>query len=91
MTLARKTITATLAAITLGVAMLASAAPASAGGFGYHHHRHWGPGFGIAAGALALGAIAAAPAYYGDCYVTRRPVRNYYGNVIGWRRVRVCD
>ncbi len=93
MTIARKTIAATLAAVILGVAMLASAAPASARGFhrSYGYHRHWGPGLGLAAGALALGAIAAGSTYYGDCYITRRPVRNYYGNVVGWRRVRVCN
>ena len=96
--IARKTITAALATLTLGVTVLSSTAPASARGFyrsaGFYHHS--GPGWGGAAalgiGALALGAIAASSAgAYGDCYIARRAVVDDFGNVVGYRRVRVCD
>ena len=55
---------------------------------------------GLAAGAILGGALAAnsgpgyavAPAYdVGACYMTRRPVVNSWGEVVGYRRVRVCD
>jgi hypothetical protein len=86
----RKTIAATLAAATLGLGV-AAATPAAAGGF--HHHHGWGWGGAALAGGLALGAVAAAaaPVYYGGCYMTRQPVTDYYGNVVGYRRIRVCD
>lgn len=90
MTTFRKTLTVALAALTVGVTVLASSAPASARGW----HRGglgWGPAAAIGIGALAVGAIAASSAAYGDCYITRRAVVDYYGNVVGFRRVRVCD
>ena len=89
----KKTLTATLAAATLGLTLAASATPAAAWG---HKHHGWG-GAGIAAGvigALAVGAIAAnagSGAYGGECYLERRAVTNYYGDVVGYRRVRVCN
>jgi len=52
----------------------------------------WGIG-GVAAG-LALGAAAAStPYYYGysGCYFTRQPVVDGYGNIVGYRRIRVCN
>ena len=90
----KKTLTATLAAATIGLTIAASSTPAAAWGY-KHHHRGWG-GAGIAAGvvgALALGAVAAnAGGYYGgSCYIERRAVTNYYGDVVGFRRVRVCN
>jgi hypothetical protein len=57
-------------------------------------------------GGLALGAIAGSaaanngyrpypayggPAYGGGCYFRRQPVYDEYGEVIGRRRVRVCE
>jgi hypothetical protein len=100
--IARKTLTATLAALTLGATLFATADAASARpgirGGGFHggvvrHHGGWGrgAGIGLGIGALALGAALAAPAYYGDCYITRRAVVNRFGDVVGYRRVRVCD
>jgi hypothetical protein len=91
MTATRKTITATLAALTLGLGVIATASPAAAWG---HRHGGWHGG-AVAAGvvgALALGAMAAsaAPAY-SDCYVDERPVYNRRGQYIGTRSVRVCD
>ena len=77
----RTTLAATLAALTMGAALVASSAPAAAfphfhGHYG--HYGHHGFGFGF------------APAYYGGCYIARRPVHDRWGNFIGIRRVRVC-
>ncbi|HUZ90351.1 MAG TPA: hypothetical protein VMU78_00380 [Methylocella sp.] len=85
----RKTITTGLAVTALGMGIAATSTPAAA--WGYHHPWGWGIG-GLAAG-LALGAAAAAPYYYGDegCYLARQPVVDAYGNVIGYRRIRVCN
>ena len=99
MTKFRKTIAASLAALTLGGAALATTStPAAAwGGYGYgwHHGYGWG-GPGIAAGViggLALGAVAAGAAgAYGPDYscVARQPTYDPYGNFAGYRRVRVA-
>jgi hypothetical protein len=42
---------------------------------------------------LALGAAASTPYYYGysGCYFTRQPVVDGYGNIVGYRRIRVCN
>jgi biotin transporter BioY len=96
--ISKQTLISTMAALTLGGAMMATSAPAQAG-YKYHH------GGAIAAGViggLALGAMAASayPAYgYGTypvyvgrrCYTVRQPVFNSWGDVIYTRRVRVCD
>lgn len=92
MTAFRKTATATLAALTLGTALLASLGAEAA-----PRHRHWGVGAGIV-GALAVGGLLAAasrPAYAEPAYVEDEPVRrcelvervNRFGEVIGQRRV----
>jgi hypothetical protein len=83
----RKTVAAGLAVTTLGLGIAASASPASAWGY---HPWGWGLG-GLAAGAAIGAAAATAPVYYGACYITRQPVVDVYGNVIGFRRVRVCN
>jgi hypothetical protein len=91
----RKTIAAGLAAITLAGGAIASAAPASAqqgfsrgwGGYGYgYRHRAYRPHYGggaVAAGligGLALGALAARPAYgYGYGYGAYAPAGYGYG------------
>ncbi len=88
----RKTITAALAALTLGTAAIATASSASAGY--YHRHRHYG-GYAAAGiiGGLALGALAASaarPAYASECYRVRQRVWiDGYG--YGYRRVTVCQ
>ena len=92
----RKTITTALAVLTLGTALSATAASAKPFskpiGFTNHHHgMGWGPAAALGLGALAVGAIAASSAYAGDCYLERRAVLDDYGNVIGYRRIRVCD
>ncbi len=94
----KQTLISTMAALTIGGAMMTAAAPAQAS-----HKYH--DGGAIAAGViggLALGAIAAStyPAYgYGTypvyvgrrCYTVRQPVFNAWGDVVYTRRVRVCD
>ena len=86
---------AALVALSLGAAVVASATPAAAG-----HGWNAAVVGGLAAGVLVGGAIAAnaGPAYAvapdydeGACYLTRRPVVNAWGEVVGYRRVRVCD
>lgn len=51
-------------------------------------------GAGLALGILGAAAAASAasgPGYYGECYITRQPVHDAWGNYVGSRRVRVCD
>lgn len=91
MTRFRKTIAASLAALTLAGTLAASATPAAAWGW-RHHYRGWG-GPGIAAGViggLTLGAIAASAATSYDTCVVRQRVYDSYGDFVGWRRVRVA-
>lgn len=78
----RKFITAAVAALTLGGAMVATTAPAQArpygyggyyhgGGYRYYGHHGGNPGVAIAAGVagLAVGAALASPhGYYGGGY-----------------------
>ena len=95
MTVTRKIFTATIAALSLGAIVAATTTPAAA------EHGFNGALFGgLAAGALLGGAIAAnsGPSYYaapayveGSCYMSRQPVVNRWGDVVGYRRVRVCD
>lgn len=91
----RKTVTATVAALTLAGTLAASTGSAEA---------RWRRGPAIAAGVLGLavaGAAAAAaadaygrPAYapvYGyGCGTVRQPVYDVYGLQVGWRRVPAC-
>ena len=90
MTRTRKIFTATIAAATLGLTV-ASSTPAAA--WGWKHHHHYGYGAPIAAGViggLALGAMAAsAESNYYSC-VGRQPIYNSWGEVVGYRRVRIA-
>lgn len=99
MTTIRKTIAASLAALTLATALAASVGSAEAAGRA-QRDRNWNGG-AVAAGvvgAIALGAIAAsaaksrpAPApVYEDCGWEREPVYNRYGEFVGWRNVPGC-
>jgi hypothetical protein len=91
-----KTFLKTSAALAIGT-MIATASPAMAGGWNHHWN---GPVAAGVIGGLALGAIASSaygsPAYeeapiYGGCYLTQRPAYDYWGNFVGYRRVRVCN
>jgi hypothetical protein len=85
----RKTLVATLAAVTLIGAAAVSTTEASAKPF--FKGPHWGWGVGAAIGT-GLAIAAASNAYgYGDCYIGHRPVYDGYGNVVGYQRIRVCD
>ena len=84
----RKTLTATVAAIALAATLAASTTPAEA-----RYGRNAAAFGAFAIGALALGAIAAnsAPVYEPACHIERQAVTNRWGDVIGFRRIRVCD
>jgi hypothetical protein len=87
----KKFLAAGLVALTLaGSAASSAQAKPFFGGHHHHHGGHWG---GVAAagllGALAVGAIAANG--YGDCYYTRQPVTDAWGNVLYFQNVRVCQ
>jgi hypothetical protein len=108
-------IAALAAAAVLGGSMVTMPATAQAGastgtwkyygGRGPYAYRHrgsnWGPAVAAGAvGGLALGALAARPAYGygyydggyygGDCYWTRQRVIDAWGYP-HWRRVQVCN
>jgi hypothetical protein len=80
----RSTIVASLAALTLGLAVVGST-PAAAHEH-WHHGGFWGPG--LALGVLGL-AGAAAYASEDDC-LRSRPIYDHWGNYIGQRTVNVC-
>ncbi len=86
----KKTIAASLAAVTLAAAV--SATPASAGGWhgGWRHHGgYWGPAVGLGLFGLAVGAMAASAAAQNEC-VRYQPVYDAYGNYAGRQAVNVC-
>jgi hypothetical protein len=99
----KKMLTAVLAAATIAVALAGSTNDAAA------WRRGWGPGAflaGVVGGAIIAGAIMNSrprgyvvyeeydePLPRADCYWTRQPVFDRYGNRIGWRGrpVAVCE
>ena len=93
----KKTLTASLAALTLGMTVLSTATPANARGGGLVAAGIIG---GLALGAIAAGAAHAnsGPRYYapqcvygGECWMERRAVTNHWGDVVGYRRIKVCN
>jgi hypothetical protein len=81
-----------------------SSAPAFADGWGRGGGYFWGPAaaIGLIGGVVAGSALAATqpvyPAGYGvyaepepTCYFARQPVVDGWGNLISYRRVRVCE
>ena len=91
----KKTLTASLAALTLGMTVLSTATPANARGGGLLAAGIIG---GLVLGAVAAGAANAQPGYYapqrvygGECWMERRAVHNRWGDGIGYRRIRVCN
>ena len=98
---AKKVLIGGTTAAMLAGAVAASSVPAQA-----QWHRNGGAVAAGVLGGLAVGAIAGsvaanangypayaapAPVYGGGCYLERRPVYDEYGEVIGHRRVRVCE
>ena len=91
----KKTLTASLAALTLGMTVLSTATPAHARGGGLLAAGIIG---GLALGAIAAGSAHAAPGYYapqrvygGECWLERRAIHNRWGDVVGYRRIKVCN
>ncbi|MFN3889300.1 MAG: hypothetical protein ACK4MV_02800 [Beijerinckiaceae bacterium] len=93
--LSKKTITGAIGAIALAGAMAVSSAPAQAGS----RNAAWFAG-GVAAGVIGGALVAnshahAYPAYgYGyapACWREARPVYDVYGNIVGYRKIRVCN
>ena len=91
-TIFKKSLTVGLSALTIVASLSAASTPASA--------RNGGAIAAGIIGGLALGAMAAgaansyyAPrrAYAGSCWIERRPVTNHWGDVVGYRRIRVCE
>jgi hypothetical protein len=87
----KKAISAILIASTLGAAAIATSAPASAAYWGHHRGYHGGAVAAGVIGMLALGAIAASASTPRQCWIERRAVTNRFGDVIGSRRIRVCN
>ena len=58
-----------------GLAIGALAGGAFGGGYGGYHNNYYNSGYG----------------YGGDCYFDSRPRYNHWGDIVGYRRVRVCD
>jgi hypothetical protein len=89
MSMMKKTIAASLAALTLSLSLM-SVNPASAHYLshpGYHgYHGGWGPGVALGLFGLAAGAIVASQV---DC-VRYRPVFDADGNYAGRQAVNVC-
>jgi hypothetical protein len=87
----RKTIVASLAALTLGLGVAATTSPAEAGqwhqhgyggGYGGHgyYHRGWGGGWGPAVGLGILGGLAAGAIVGSDYYGGPYYGGAYYGD-----------
>jgi hypothetical protein len=92
----KKTLMASFAAAVLAVSL--AAAPAEA-----RNGRNAALAVGVL-GALAVGGLLANeyhhPGYYpaynpgyaeSDCYWEKRPVTDYWGNVVGFKRARICN
>ncbi|MEI2735008.1 MAG: hypothetical protein V9G24_09490 [Rhodoblastus sp.] len=98
MTRTRKTISASIAALTLVGAVAAGTTPAAAWCNGWTCYSD-GPSAGaiaggviggLALGAMAAGAAAAAPQpVYGTC-IARQAIYDDWGRFRGYRRVRVA-
>jgi hypothetical protein len=84
----KTTIAASLAALTLGLAVVGST-PASAHPWPHNgfHHGFWGPGIGLGIlGLAAAGAYAASQ----DC-VEYRPIYDRWGHYMGQEPINVCQ
>ena len=79
-----KIFTAAIAALALGATVAATATPAEA-----RNGRNAAIFGALAATALVAGVVAANAGP--SCGIERRPVVNRYGDIVGYRRVRVCD
>ncbi len=88
----KKTLTAALSAVALAGAIAATSAPAEARS---GRNAAWIAG-GVAAGLLGAAVVSnayAAPAYeYApSCWREKQPVYNRFGEIVGYRTMRVCN
>ena len=87
----KKTLTAAVAALSIGAALAVSTGSAEAGWrhrhFGHHHFHggYWGGGY-WGGGYYNVGYRG----YYGDCWTEKRPRFNRWGDFRGYRYIRVC-
>ena len=95
-TVAKKTLTAAVAALSIGAAVTMSAGSAEARG-GRNGAFVGGVVAGLVGGAI-LGGVAHAGyhhvgyrRYYSDCWTEKRPVFNRFGDFRGHRFIRVCS
>ncbi len=89
----KKTLAVSLAALTMTAAVVATATPAAAA---HGRHAAFAAGLfgGLAVGAIAAGGVGpyyAAGPYYDDCWIDSRPVYDHWGDLVGYRRVRICN
>lgn len=91
----RKTIAIAVMAGVLGSGLApAMAADWDDAGYGWGRGGWDDDGSAAAAvGGFAFGAVAGAAFQprYGGCYAVTRPIYDYWGNVVDYRRVEVCE
>jgi len=86
----KKSVTLSLAALTLAIGVAATATPASAHrgpGFPRWGHHGWGPGLAI--GLIGAAGVAAAADAASSC-VGYHNIYDQYGNYLGRQAVNVC-
>ena len=89
----KKTLAASLSAAVMAGSLASTSAPAEAR-YGRNAAFFGGLVGGLAVGALAAGAYRGGYVdadYGGDCWIDSRPVYNHWGDVVRYRRVRVCN
>jgi hypothetical protein len=95
-TFAKKTLTAAVAALSIGAAVAMSAGTAEAKG-GRNGAFVGGVVAGLVGGAILGGAAYGGyhhvgyRRYHSDCWTEKRPVFNRWGDFRGYRYIRVCN
>ncbi len=91
-TIAKKFVTATVAALSIGATVALTAAPAEAK-FGRKGAFFGGLAVGLIGAGIAAHHAHAYHGYgygYGYCYTKKRPVYNRWGEFRGFRYIRIC-
>ena len=91
---AKKTLTAALAALSVSAALAMSAGSAEAR-WGRNAAFFGGAAAGLVGAAIIANHAYAAPVYaapvVSDCWNEKRPVYNRFGDFKGYRYIRVCN